>query len=567
MIDQELREAVRPSLSPRLDGVELMPDEPPPSPRAMGLLMYLEDAAGVMDYKPEAPATTVDPGENFIMLCEDEGREAVTAAAATAAATAAGEGDADADTDLEDVESGSEDGEMTTSERVRYPWLASRGASERCASVSSPFVRLHIEIVEFVRLMSPTPEELRLRTEATESIGEVVKSIWNDAEVEIFGSFKTGLYLPSSDVDLVIMDSGCRNEGDGLKALAIALSRRGLARNLQVIAQARVPIVKFTEPRSGVQFDITFDRTNGVAAADFVSKEIARFPALKPLCLVLKIFLQQRELNEVYTGGIGSYGLLIMIIAHIQTSALYNANAEGATDAEAGSDGPETNMNDNLGQLLYNFFDLYGRKLNLSEIGVSCGENGHFFSKRSRKWYNEKRPNLISLEDPQDTENDVGKNSFNFSQLRIAFEYAHQLLTAALLQSNGDRSILGSILRPDKMLRRRSQIVFGGEGSKRKDGLALVHKEATISDPTQTKRKRSRQEGSDVDGGARDGQDIAAKQKKQRGDPKKEAGAGVGPRGKDAAGGKRENNKKSKQQSSRTEKWKKEKLQMKKKIM
>jgi non-canonical poly(A) RNA polymerase PAPD5/7 len=41
-------------------------------------------------------------------------------------------------------------------------------------------------------------------------------------------------------------------------------------------------------------------------------------PPLRPLCLVLKIFLQQRELNEVYQGGIGSYALLVMLLAHLQ---------------------------------------------------------------------------------------------------------------------------------------------------------------------------------------------------------------------------------------------------------
>ena len=457
MVDEELRESLRPSLRPRVDAEEEMPAGPPPAARALGLLRYLEDAAGVDDHRSVieaaeraegAKAARVNPGENFIKLREDVRR---------AAAAAAG----GADSDLEDVESGSEDGEMTTSERVKYPWMESRGATERCASTSSPFVRLHIEIVEFVRLMSPTAEEVRQRTEATASVAEVVRSIWADAAVEIFGSFKTGLYLPSSDVDLVIIHSGCRNEADGLRALAIALSRRGLARNIQVIAQARVPIVKFEEPRSGVQFDVTFDRANGPAAAEFVAREVARFPALKPLCLVLKIFLQQRELNEVYTGGIGSYGLLIMIIAHIQTSALYPAGA---------------GREHNLGQLLYNFFDLYGRKLNVSEIGVSCGGGkaggAHFFSKRARNWFQEKRPNLISLEDPQDAENDVGKNSYNFSQLRIAFEYAHQLLTAALLDPKDGRSVLGAILRPDKLLRRRSQLVLDAAGPGAADGRA-----------------------------------------------------------------------------------------------
>ena len=72
---------------------------------------------------------------------------------------------------------------------------------------------------------------------------------------------------------------------------------------------------------------------------------MSAWPPLKPLCLILKVFLQQRELNEVryillfslqlhlclaqvatilqvYTGGIGSYALLSMLIAMLRVRIL-----------------------------------------------------------------------------------------------------------------------------------------------------------------------------------------------------------------------------------------------------
>lgn len=97
------------------------------------------------------------------------------------------------------------------------------------------------EILDFCEFLSPTPEEEASRTAAVESVFDVVKYIWpscevrviltiivmflpSDAEflrcvyndgckkmclifsmqVEVFGSFKTGLYLPSSDIDVII---------------------------------------------------------------------------------------------------------------------------------------------------------------------------------------------------------------------------------------------------------------------------------------------------------------------------------------------------------------------------
>jgi hypothetical protein len=62
----------------------------------------------------------------------------------------------------------------------------------------------------------------------------VVKLIWPSCQVCVFGSFATGLYLPTSDVDVVILDSGCQVRQDGLKALAKALTRNAVAKNIQV---------------------------------------------------------------------------------------------------------------------------------------------------------------------------------------------------------------------------------------------------------------------------------------------------------------------------------------------
>jgi len=42
------------------------------------------------------------------------------------------------------------------------------------------------------------------------------------------------------------------------------------------------------------------------------------FPALPCLVLVLKQFLNQRDLNDVYTGGLGSYSLILLIVSFFQ---------------------------------------------------------------------------------------------------------------------------------------------------------------------------------------------------------------------------------------------------------
>ncbi|KAJ7300053.1 hypothetical protein O6H91_Y086900 [Diphasiastrum complanatum] len=317
--------------------------------------------------------------------------------------------------------------------------------------IRSPLLQLHQEIVNFCEFIAPTQEEEQERVAAIQRVCDVVKSIWPHCTVKVFGSSATGLFLPTSDVDVVILNSGCEVPQNGLKALATAFRRKSMVKNLQVIGKARVPIIKFVEVRSKIAFDISFDVPNGPDAAEFIKEAIAALPPLKPLCMVLKMFLQQRELNEVYTGGLGSYALLVMLLTHLQMhpSRHIRSNFDNQNALE-----------DNLGVLLVDFLDLYGRALNIRDVGISCRDGGRFFSKLSRGFVDAKRPYLLSVEDPQAPDNDIGKNSYNIQKVRSAFILAQRLLTSSnIVESSFSHGILGRIVRVDSHLVGRK--VFG----------------------------------------------------------------------------------------------------------
>lgn len=268
---------------------------------------------------------------------------------------------------------------------------------------SSQLVKLHNEVVRFSRFLLPTDQEREARDLAIARICGCIAEIWPGSSSEVFGSFATGLYLPTSDVDLVIFHAGGVKGPGGvqaaLRALATKLARNHLATDIQVIAKARVPIVKFQEQASGFNFDVSFDQASGPQAAGYVRELVSTLPQIRPLLLVLKTFLSQRECNEVYTGGIGSYGLLCMLASFLLShpSRRTKAGLEGC-----------------LGTLLIDFFMHYGRLLNTQTVGVSCLRGGGFFLKRFRGLDQPDRPYLLCIEDPQDTSNDLGKNSFAF---------------------------------------------------------------------------------------------------------------------------------------------------------
>ena len=88
--------------------------------------------------------------------------------------------------------------------------------------------------------------------------------------------------------------------------------------NLSQFMLIQVPIVKLTDKKADVKVDISFNMSNGVRSAELIKKFRKHYPALPKLVLVLKQFLLQRDLNEVFTGGISSYSLILMTVSFLQ---------------------------------------------------------------------------------------------------------------------------------------------------------------------------------------------------------------------------------------------------------
>uniref|UniRef100_A0A803MHC9 polynucleotide adenylyltransferase n=1 Tax=Chenopodium quinoa TaxID=63459 RepID=A0A803MHC9_CHEQI len=390
----------------------------PPSPAVETTIAGGEDAGDYVVFRNEISLTSLEPAStdtaatDYFSLDVDDASDEVIDPTPPPKMVAAEERENDAERTPE--------------------WTLESGWFRADCRFKSPMLQLHKEILDFCDFLSPTPEEAAARNAAIERVSDVIKYIWPYCRVEVFGSYRTGLYLPSSDIDVVILESNIKTPQIGLQALSRALSQKGIAKKMQVIGKARVPIIKFLEKLSSMlgvcelvcvmlgcilllgvldlvcqsamlfycwEFWICFDVDNGPKAAEYIQDAISRLPPLRPLCLILKVFLQQRELNEVYSGGVGSYALLAMLIAMLRS----------VNDCQRS---PEQN----LGILLVKFFEFYAHRLNTWDVGVSCNGTGTFYLKSRKGFQTKGRPFLISIEDPQTPGNDIGKNSFNYFQ-------------------------------------------------------------------------------------------------------------------------------------------------------
>ncbi|RHY84717.1 hypothetical protein DYB35_005534 [Aphanomyces astaci] len=326
---------------------------------------------------------------------------------------------------------------------------------------SNVFLCLHDEILDFATFLSPTADEVAARNALVTTMQELVTSLWEGASMGTFGSLLTEMYLPTSDIDMVVLDGPSGKEP--LYTLARRVEELGMASYLEVVDSARIPIVKFVHTASGLSVDVSFGVTSGFATADLVKGYRLKHPAFRPLTLLLKYFLQQRNLNETFKGGVGSFLLQLMVVSFLQHKNRLSVYSTQGQD---------------LGHLLVDFFDLYGNVFNSSDLSISVREGGAYVTKESKDWKNFSRPDLLSMENPHDTNHDVGANSYEVWRVFKVFSHAAKVLKAEIwkrgtLHVHHDdygTSILDCIIARDALLHdRQGPKVFGFAMSKPDD--------------------------------------------------------------------------------------------------
>lgn len=268
----------------------------------------------------------------------------------------------------------------------------------------------------------------------------------------------TNLLTPNSDLDIAILNVPMNDTGNVISLLdelsrMIRLSL--LASYVEVISNAKFPIIKLDHIKGRLSVDICINNSNGLNTGKLIKKYIRLYPPLRPLMLVIKLFLSQRKMHETYSGGIGSFVLCNMIISFMQQRQKLAAHLN-------------TSFSWNLGCLLLDFFKLYGFEFNYVVTGLSIVNNGFYFNKQERgsEWFNPNKPITLSVENPDPTVTpsvDIGKNSYMLSKVKRVFEHAYNVLNSVIVNgkynnntngnNSGDRentvSYLSYIIRAD----------------------------------------------------------------------------------------------------------------------
>lgn len=239
--------------------------------------------------------------------------------------------------------------------------------------------QLHKEICDFYDFVKPRKFEQDVREELLLRLEDTVRREIPYSSVRCFGSFAASLYLPNADMDVVVISDAYRSGGQGvicqtrnkLHRFGSFVEKAGLAQkgSVEVIVGAKVPLVKFVDRITALKVDISFENDTGIKANDTFSAWKQQYPAMPILVTVIKQFLQMRGLNEVQHGGIGGFSVTCLVTSMFQNMPRI----------QTGEVVPE----ENLGEMLLEFLDLYGNQLDTSRTGIRMNPPGYFDKVRS----------------------------------------------------------------------------------------------------------------------------------------------------------------------------------------
>ena len=192
--------------------------------------------------------------------------------------------------------------------------------------------KLHDEIVRFANKNLEACESSHTEVQAIKTtLLHVVTTRWKDARVEMYGSRSTGLYLASSDMDVVLLDIPVSDKnshtevGICLKQLHDDLVSLPWVVRQTLIPGARIPVLKILS-KNNISVDVTISASQlhtGLQARDLVLGYLHQLPQLAPLVVVLKSFLRDLSLNDVYTGGLSSYCLVVLLFQFMRECENY----------------------------------------------------------------------------------------------------------------------------------------------------------------------------------------------------------------------------------------------------
>uniref|UniRef100_A0ACD5XAQ3 Uncharacterized protein n=1 Tax=Avena sativa TaxID=4498 RepID=A0ACD5XAQ3_AVESA len=174
---------------------------------------------------------------------------------------------------------------------------------------------------DILSVIKPTEDDRNKRLHA---VREIVNSIYlvnglGDAAVKPFGSFLSNLYTKSGDLDVSVelpnvfgFITSKEKKQDVLGELMITLQTKGVARDVNFIPTARVPVLQYVSNKFGISCDISINNYPGRIKSKvlyWISTIDERFG---DMVLLVKEWAKAQNINDPKNGTLNSYSLCLL---------------------------------------------------------------------------------------------------------------------------------------------------------------------------------------------------------------------------------------------------------------
>ena len=248
---------------------------------------------------------------------------------------------------------------------------------------------------------------------------------YNIINLIVYGSQASGLSLPESDIDLLLIycDSNNNSLDKFISELYNILLTSKKFNNVMSLPKASSPLIKIeyeinsynnyynNNNISLIHMDISFHNiypnkntiyyTPSLLIVKYIQKSIEYLPQSKNIIIVIKKYLKNLGLNNYYTGGLNSFSIFIMVFAFYKYEIKILGN--------------DSVNNFYIGQFLVQFLDFYS-KFNFNEFIININKDIPFIIKDKDK----DKSNAVIL-DPF-TLNNIACNSFRICEIQKKFD-------------------------------------------------------------------------------------------------------------------------------------------------
>lgn len=263
----------------------------------------------------------------------------------------------------------------------------------------------------------------------TQSLNTILKP-YNIINLIVYGSQASGLSLPESDIDLLLIFCDSNNSLDKfISELYKILLTSNKFNNVTSLPKASSPIIKIeykinsNSEISEVHMDISFHNifpnknsiyyTPSLLIVNYIQKSLEYLPQSKNVIIVIKKYLKNLGLNNYYTGGLNSFSIFLMVFAFYKYEIKILGN--------------DLVNNFYIGQFLVQFLDFYS-KFNFSEYIININKEIPYIIKDAENSKNNSNNNVNAIILDPFTLNNIACNSFRILEVQKKFDSLKQNL-------------------------------------------------------------------------------------------------------------------------------------------